>query len=90
MLLHETVDTGYCLELIVETVVNKHNSLVTVILEIKTFTKHLRFSGQILQPTVLEIRYYSVCFIIILRTIYSLATGYGVTQSFPLILQVMP
>ena len=79
MLLHETVDTGYRLELVVKTVVNEHDCLMAVVLEVQTFTKHFRFGGQIFQTVVFEIRYHLVRFIIILRTIYSLTSGYGVT-----------
>ena len=90
MLLHETVDTGYRLELVVKTVVNEHDCLMAVVLEVQTFTKHLRFGGQIFQTTVFEIRYHLVRFIIILRAVHSLTSGYGITQSLPFILQVMP
>ena len=79
MLLHETVDTGYRLELIIKTVVDEHDCLVAVVLEVQALAKHFRFGGKILQPPVFEIRYYLICFVIILRTIYSLASGYGVT-----------
>ena len=79
MLLHKPVDTGYCLEFVIETVVDEHDCLVAVVLEVQTFTKHFRFGGQIFQTSVFEIRYHLVRFIIILRTIYSLTSGYGVT-----------
>ena len=90
MLLHETVDTGYCLELVVETVVDEHDCLMAMVLEVQTLTKHLRFGSQILQTAVLKVRYHFVGFLIILRAVHSLTSGYGITQSLPFILQVMP
>ena len=57
MFLHESVDTGYRLELIVETVVDKHDCLVTVVLEVQTLTKHFGFSCKVFQTAIFEIRY---------------------------------
>ena len=90
MLLHETVNTGYRLELVVKTVVDEHDCLMTVVLEVQTFTKHLRFGSQIFQTAVLKVRYHFVGFLIILRAVHSLTSGYGIAQSLPFILQVMP
>ena len=90
MLLHETVDTGYRLELVVETVVNKHDCLVAVVLEVQTLTKHFRLCGQVFQTAVFEIRYHPVGFIIILRAIHSLTSGNCLAECLTFSLQVMP
>ena len=66
MLLHETVDTGYRLELVVETVVDEHDCLMAMVLEVKTLTEHFRFRSQILQTAVFEVGYHPVGFLIIL------------------------
>ena len=66
MLLHKAVYTGYRLELIVEAVVNEHDCFMTMILEVQTFTKHLRFSCKVFQPAIFEVGYYLVGFFIVL------------------------
>ena len=90
MLLHETVDTGYRLELVIKTVVDEHDCLVAVVLEVQTLTQHLRFCGQILQTAVLEICYYLIRFLIILRAIHSLTSGNCLAECLTFSLQVVP
>jgi len=90
MFLHETVDTGYRLKLVIEPVVDEHDSLMTMVLEVQTLTKHFRLCGQVFQSPVFEVRYHLVGFLIILRAINSFATGDSLAKGFPLTLKVMP
>ena len=84
------MDTSHSLKLVVETVVNEHYSLVAMVLEVQALSEHFRLCGKVFQPSVLELLYNLVRFLIVLRTVDRLASGNGFAQFHTLRLQVVP
>ena len=90
MLLHESVNTCDSLELVIKAIVNEHYSLMAMVLEVQTFTKHFRLCSEILQTTFLKVQYVLIRFIVILTAIDCLTTINSLAECHTLRFEVMP